>query len=71
METKNAFYMVYVVNENTPTFTHKDLASAEAEAKRLCKKTNKKTYVLCSIKSFEINEFNVTDCRPDMEGLPF
>jgi hypothetical protein len=50
---------------------HTLLANAEEEAKRLAKKTNRKAYVLCSIKSFEVNEFNIEDCRPETDDLPF
>ncbi len=29
-----------------------------------------KAYVLCTIKSIEINKFNIRDCRPN-DDLPF
>ena len=49
-----------------------DLTSAETEAKRLAESLNRKAYVLCSIKSFEINKFTVRDCRPAPgDDLPF
>ena len=64
------FFMVYLENERTPTYKHTTLENAEIEAKRLSKEHRKKAFVLCSIKSFEINEFIVKDCRPDSD-LPF
>lgn len=67
----NQFFMVFVVNGNNPTYRHSTLEQAEAEAKRLAKLTGLKTWVLCSLKSFEINEFKVEDCRPEIEDLPF
>jgi len=63
--------MVYLENGNNPAFMHTTLVSAENEAKRLSKLNNKKAYVLCSLKSFEIVEFKVEDCRPDVTDLPF
>jgi hypothetical protein len=65
------FFMVYLENERTPTFKHKTLNEAEEEAKRLSKLFGKKAFVLCSLKSFEILEFKVTDCRPDDDELLF
>ena len=65
------FFMVYLENERTPTYRHANLAGAETEAKRLAKEFNKKAYVLCSLKSFEINEFTEKDCRPNIDDLPF
>jgi hypothetical protein len=42
------------------------------EAKRLAKMLDRKAYVLCSIKSFEVNHFVVEDCLPDIgDKLPF
>lgn len=67
---REIFFMVYVQGEHTPTRKHLSLSDAEQEAKRLAKLLNKKAYVLCSLKSFEINEFKIEDCRPDDE-LPF
>jgi hypothetical protein len=64
------FFMVYLENERTPTFRHATLQGAETEAKRLSKLHNKKAYVLCSLKSFQLSEFVVTDMRPD-DFLPF
>ena len=71
MSNRRVFFMVYLANGNNPTYMHTSLSSAEAEAKRLAKKTNRKAYVLCSIKSFEVNEFNIEDCRPETDDLPF
>ena len=65
------FFMVYLENESTPTYRHESLKSAEDEAKRLAKMHRKKAFVLCSIKSFEINEFIEKDCVPDEFELPF
>jgi len=66
----NEFYMVFLENGGAPTFKHPKLNLAESEAKRLAKQTGKKAYVLCSLKSFEINEFKTEDLRPT-EDLPF
>lgn len=65
------FFMVYLENQNTPSRQHKTLNEAEEEAKRLSKLFGKKAFVLCSLKSFEILEFKITDCRPDDDELPF
>ena len=70
-EKENPFLMVYVEGEHTPTYKHNSLESAEKEAKRLAELTGRKAYVLCSIKSFEVNKFVVRDCRPIDEDLPF
>lgn len=69
METQE-FFMVFLEGEKTPTYKHLSLEEAETEAKRLAKVHRKKAYVLCTIKSFEINEFIVKDLRPDRD-LPF
>ena len=65
------FYMVYLEDGGAPTFRHSTLLLAELEAKRLAKKHDKKAFVLCSIKSFEINEFLEKDYRPETDDLPF
>lgn len=65
------FFMVFLEGERTPTYKHETIESAETEAKRLAKLYGKKAFVLCSLKSFEVNEFTVEDCRPDMYDLPF
>lgn len=65
------FFMVYLENERTPSYRHKTLNEAEEEAKRLSKYFGKKAYVLCSLKSFEIQEFKIEDCRPDYDELQF
>lgn len=65
------FFMVYLEEESTPTYRHVTLDGAEQEAKRLAKKYGKKAYVLCSLKSFEVNEFTIKDCRPEIDELPF
>lgn len=63
--------MVFLENERTPTCRHATLDGAEQEAKRLSKQYGKKAFVLCSLKSFEVNEFTIKDCRPDIDELPF
>jgi hypothetical protein len=65
-----SFFMVYVENGSTPTYKHETLASAETEAKRLSKRLGQKAFVLCTLKSFQITEFTINDCRPELE-LPF
>jgi hypothetical protein len=65
-----SFFMVYLDGGDSPTWRHQTLESAEQEAKRLSKLFGKKAYVLCTIKSVEIVEFHIKDCRPDFE-LPF
>ena len=69
---EKAFYMVYLDGGNNPKYIHQTLEQAEIEAKRLAKEYKKKAFVLTTIKSFEINEFIETDCRPYWDGeLPF
>lgn len=63
--------MVFLEGERTPTVRYSVIELAETEAKRLAKTYNKKAYVLCSLKSFEVNEFTIKDCRPDTDDLPF
>jgi len=63
--------MVYLQDERNPTYIHATLNKAEQEAKRLSKEYGKKAFVLCSLKSFEFNEFVIKDCRPDIDELPF
>lgn len=69
--TNQHFFMVFLEGERTPTYRHSTLDGAETEAKRLSKQYGKKSFVLCSLKSFEINEFTIKDCRPDIDDLPF
>ena len=64
------FYMVFVDGGDSPKYVHHDFILAEAEAKRLAKMLSKKTFVLASIKSYELNEFKVEDLRPG-DDLPF
>ncbi len=68
-----AFYMVYVEGNDAPAYKHFSLTDAETEAKRLAELLNKKAYILCTIKSFEVNKFNIEDCRPkqNTDELPF
>ena len=70
MKTKT-YYMVYVEGQSSTTYKHNSLESAEKEAKRLAKQLDKKAYVLCTIKSFEVNHFIEDDCRPHDSDLPF
>ncbi len=69
--TNQHFFMVFLQDERTPSYRHATLNGAEEEAKRLAKQYGKKAFVLCSLKSFEINEFTIKDCRPDIDELPF
>ena len=68
---KETFFMVYVQNGDSPTYKHDSIESAEKEAKRLAKLLNKKAFVLTTLKSFEINEYTINDCRPENSDLPF
>lgn len=68
MEKEHPFYMVYVQGEHTPTYQHEELTSAENEAQRLTELTGKKAYVLATVKSYLIDKFKVTDCRPNNEN---
>jgi len=63
--------MVYVDGNNAPVVRYSVMSLAETEAKRLAKLTGKKAFVLASIKSIEVNEFKIEDCRPDGDDLPF
>ena len=65
------FFMVFLEDERTPTYRHATLDGAEQEAKMLSKQYGKKAFVLCSLKSFEVNEFTIKDCRPEIDELPF
>ena len=70
-DLKQTFFMVYLQDGNNPTCRHATLNGAEEEAKRLAKQFGKKAWVLCCLKSFEIVEFKVQDCRPPIDDLPF
>lgn len=63
------FYMIYVEGQKSPTHKHTTYESAVREAKRLAEYTKEKTYILCSIESYELNRFEIKDLRPS--GLPF
>ncbi len=66
------FYMVFMDGGITPTYRHATLDGAEQEAKRLSSLNKKKTWVLCTLKSIELQEFTIKDCRPDKDSdLPF
>lgn len=64
------FYMIYLEGERSPVYRHDTLQSAEIEAKRLTEIHNKKAYILVSLKSYHLQKFIETDCRPD-DQLPF
>lgn len=68
-----SFFMVYVDGGRQPEFMHTDMNSAENEAKRLALITGRKSYVLCSLKSYEISRIIENDCRPSCsdDELPF
>ncbi len=68
--TNQIFFMVYLENGESPKMRHETMESAEQEAKRLSKLFGKKAWVLCTLKSFKIVEFEETDCRP-YPDLPF
>lgn len=53
--------MVYVQGERAPEFIHNTFSSAENEAKRLAKLTEKKTYVLAAVRSYELSIFKTED----------
>ena len=66
------FYMVFMEGGHTPTYKHETLEKAITEAKRLAKTHEKKTYILATIKSFELDIFKVEDVKPkEIDGLPF
>jgi hypothetical protein len=65
-----SFYMVFVEGQQTPTYKHTSLESAENEAKRLARTLKKKAIVLASIKAIELHEFKIEDLR-DLDFLPF
>lgn len=67
----NPFFMVFLEGERTPAYKHQNIESAESEAKRLARLHRKKAYVLCSLKSFQIVDFKIEDCRPSIDDLPF
>lgn len=46
-------YYVFVENGWAPTVSHNNIYSAQKEAERIARKTNKKTFVLKAIKSYE------------------
>ncbi len=71
MTTTQNFFMVYVEGQQPPSFKHTTIESAETEAKRLTKLLGKKAFVLCTLKSFEVYEFKIEDCRPNVDDLPF
>lgn len=62
--------MVFMECGSNPTVTYASIIGAENEAKRLAKLTGKKAFVLCSVKSIEVNEFKIEDYRPN-DDLPF
>lgn len=52
-------FLVYLENERAPLFVHVTYESAITEAKRLAKAHNKKAYVLMSIATVKLNEFEI------------
>ena len=69
---QESFYMVFMEGGSAPTYKHPTMEVAEIEAKRLAKIHDKKTYVLCTLKSFEVQWYKVDDCRPQsFNELPF
>jgi hypothetical protein len=66
-----SFYMVFVEGGRMPAFKHSSLEAAEKEAKRLAESVSKKAWVMATIKSFETVKWDVKDCRPFGEDLPF
>lgn len=69
---QNHFFMVYMEGRQNPTCRHKTIESAEKEAKRLAEVHGLKTFVLCTLKSFKVNKFDVQNCTPpDFDNLPF
>lgn len=63
------FYMVFVEGKDSPSCKHRSLESAETEAKRLANQTELKTYVLCTVKSFEKKVLHMEDLRPSNSEL--
>ena len=61
----NKFYMIFVEGGNAPAVKHSNYNLAEIEAKRLAEVTGKKAYILCTVRSFELNKFVVEDIIPD------
>lgn len=59
-------YMLYVENRNSPTIFHQTYESALNEARRLCKKTEQKVYILKAVKTIELNLFVETDLVNDL-----
>jgi hypothetical protein len=63
--------MVYLEGERTPVFKHEDVDRATTEAQRLARTHRKKAFVLCTIKSIELDEFKTEDLRPNKEDDDF
>ena len=57
--------MIFVEGGNAPAVKHSNYKLAEIEAKRLAEVTGKKAYILCTVRSFEVNKFVVEDIIPD------
>lgn len=72
MENKG-FYMVYTEGERAPVCKHATYQSAAKEALRLTRELKKKTYVLTSLCSYELNDVKYEECKPyyDKDDLPF
>lgn len=63
--------MVFVEGGRMPVYKHNTLEAAEQEARRLAETLNKKAWVLATIKSLSILKWDVQDCRPAGDDLPF
>lgn len=64
---ETGFFMAYVESGKYPPRICKDFISAEIEAKRLASATGRRTYVLSSMKSYDIRtikEIKESKCNP-------
>lgn len=68
MEPKE-FYMIYVDGQDSPTRKHTTYQDALKEAERLARMTHRKTYILGTIESLEVNDIVRTNCS--VGELPF
>jgi len=57
--TNEPFFMLYIEGGRILPYRHYIIQGAEHEAKRLLKQYGKKVFVLCLLKSFEVNEFEI------------
>ena len=70
-KNESGFFMVYVEGGRGPSYVHRDLCSAEEEAKRIALLTSRKTYVLASYKSYLIRNIEESKCVSNIDDLPF